>query len=303
MCLLPATYTALFISYIMAHTTPSSKLFAVIGYPLSHSLSPVMHAAALAKTKMPGLYIPFEIEPAHFKKVMAEFRSLPFAGINVTVPYKEKIIPYLDRLSAEAQCIGAVNTVSCGSKLIGYNTDAYGFIASLKKDLQFKPPGKRVLIIGAGGAARACIYGLAKEKVHAICIADCDTKKALTLKKHFERYFKKVLFSVCRADPEDYKILLEEVDLLVNATPIGLKKSDSSIVPARCFPKKRLDVYDLIYNPAKTKLLCIAEQKRYKYANGSGMLVHQGARAFEIWTRTQAPVNVMKNALMKNLGA
>jgi shikimate dehydrogenase len=291
-----------FCYHTMAHTSSASKLFAVIGYPLSHSLSPAMHTAALAKAKIPGLYIPFEIEPRQFKKVISEFRSLPFDGFNVTVPYKEKIIPYLDRLSPEAKCIGAVNTVVCGKTVTGHNTDAYGFITSLKKDLGFNPCGKRVLLIGAGGAARACIYGLGKEKVHAVCIADCNKKKALELKKYFERHFKKVSFSICRAYPDDYTVLLKEVDLLVNATPVGLKKSDPSVVPARCFPNKKIAVYDLIYNPAKTKLLQIAERRQYRYANGSGMLVHQGARAFELWTRTQAPAKIMRNTLIKNIG-
>lgn len=286
----------------MKHLSKQPKVFAVIGHPLAHTLSPAMHSAALARTKIDGVYIPFEIPPKRFKTILQDIRILPFSGFNVTVPYKEKIIPFLDTVSEEARCVGAVNTVRCGKKMTGFNTDVYGFLTALKNDLSFEPRGKRVLIVGAGGAARACVYGLAKQKARAICIADQDMKKARALKRHFETFFKDVELSVCRAEPENYTVLLGEVDLLVNATPVGLKKTDPSPVPARCFSPKKVAVYDLVYNPACTRLITIARAKRCKAANGSGMLLYQGARAFEIWTRAKAPVAVMKKALCKNLG-
>jgi shikimate dehydrogenase len=287
----------------MTHSSVKLKIFAVIGHPLSHSLSPAMHAAALEHAKIPAVYLPFEIPPERFKKIMGDTRLLPFAGFNVTVPYKEKIIAFLDSVSEEARCIGAVNTVKCGKKLSGFNTDAYGFIESLKQDLRFQPRGKRVLLIGAGGAARACVYGLAKEKARAICIADQDARKARALKNHFTRFFKEIELSVCPADPAEYKVRLEESDLLINATPVGLKKSDSSPVPLESFPPKKIAVYDLIYNPHRTRLLEIAQAKKCSVSNGCGMLINQGARAFKIWTGQSASVAVMKKALLKNLGA
>jgi len=277
------------------------KLYSVIGYPLAHTLSPHMHMAALQKKRINGLYISFEIEPRRFHTVMKGLNLLPFNGFNVTVPYKEKIIPVLDGISPEAKIIGAVNTVKGGKKLKGYNTDVYGFARSLDEDLKFSPRGKRILLIGAGGAARACIYALAKGGARTIVLADIIPQRARKLKKHFSTYFKHVQFIVTIANEEHYKIFLPEVDLLVNATPVGLKKTDPVLVRPRAFPKKRICVYDLIYNPAQTKLMRIARGKGCRVSNGLGMLLHQGARAFEIWTGKRAPVKEMKTALKKAL--
>ena len=279
----------------------SFKLFSIIGYPLAHTLSPYIHMAAFQKKKINGLYISFEIEPKKFHSIMKGVHFLPFNGFNVTVPYKEKIIPILDALSPEARIIGAVNTVKVGRKLQGFNTDAYGFTRSLADDLKFSPRGKRVLLIGAGGAARACIYALAKAGARTIVFADIIQQRARTLKKHFSKHFKRVQFIVTLANEEHYRIFLPEIDLLINATPVGLKKSDPLLVPARIFPRKKLYVYDLIYNPAQTKLLKTARGKGCRVSNGLGMLLYQGARAFEIWTGKKAPLKEMKAALKKGL--
>ena len=277
------------------------KLYSVIGYPLTHTLSPHMHMAALKKKRIHGLYISFEIEPRRFQTVMKGLPLLPFNGFNVTVPYKEKVIPFLDALSPEAKIVGAVNTVKGEKKLKGYNTDVYGFTRSLNEDLKFSPRGKRILLIGAGGAARACIYALAKGGARTIVLADVITQRARKLKKHFSRYFKHVQFIVTLANEEHYKIFLPQIDLLINATPIGLRKTDPVLITPRVFPKKKICVYDLIYNPAQTKLMHIAKRKGCRMSNGLGMLLHQGARAFEIWTGKRAPVKEMKTALKKAL--
>lgn len=286
----------------MTRTTKKCNLFAVTGYPLTHSLSPAMHMATIRTLKMEGLYIPLEIQPDSFKTVMKNLGSLPFQGLNVTVPYKEQIIPFLDSLSPEAEAIGAVNTVVFGKKLVGHNTDAYGFIRSLEEDLHFNAAGKCVVLIGAGGAARACIYGLAQQKVRTICVAEVDKKKAERLVQYFKTLFPAIQFVVMRSAAEDFKAVLGEVDLLVNASPVGLKKTDPLLVPRRCFPAKELAVYDLVYNPRQTKLLGVAKKKGCRVANGAGMLVHQGARSFELWTGRKAIVADMRKALFAALG-
>lgn len=250
---------------------------------------------------MDALYIPFEVEPRAFKTVMQGLKFLPFSGLNVTIPYKEEIIPFLDALSPEARAIGAVNTVQFGKKLIGHNTDCYGFVTSLKNDLNFSLKEKSVLLLGAGGAARACIYGMAHEGARTICIAEVDQAKAKKLVRHFQKIFPKVQFITIRSQEEDFKIIMNEIDLLVNATPMGLKKEDPLLIPARCFPKKKIAVYDLIYNPKETKLLQVAKKKGCSVSNGAGMLVHQGARAFQIWTGKKAPVEDMRRALLSAL--
>jgi len=277
------------------------KLFAVVGYPLGHTLSPSMHMAALKKRGIPGLYIPLEIEPREFVHVMKDIRRVPLSGFNVTVPFKEKIIPLLDNVSPEARAIGAVNTVKVGKDIVGYNTDACGFERSLRDDLGFSPKGKRALLIGAGGAARACMYTLAKRGIKTIVIADTVSQKAVRLRNHFQRIFKKVQFIITKANEEHYELFLPEVDLIINATPVGLRKNDPLLIPGRIFPEKKLAVYDLIYNPAQTKLLTVAKKKGCRTAHGLGMLLYQGAKAFEIWTRTKAPVSTMRRALLQGL--
>jgi len=285
----------------MAQSTQSFKLFALIGYPLGHTLSPPMHSAALKKVNMPGLYMPFEIEPKNFSRIMKRVELLPLQGFNVTVPYKEKIVSYLDTISPEARVIGAVNTVKKGKKLCGYNTDAYGFSRSLKEDLRFSPRGKKILLIGAGGAARACVYTLAKEGAHTVIISDVVMSKARSLRKHISSHFKNTRFLITQPNEEHYRLLIPTVDCIINATPIGLKKSDPLVISPRIFPKKKLFVYDLIYNPAETKLLAAARKRGCIVSSGLGMLLYQGARAFEIWTGKKAPIASMRKALLDNL--
>ena len=274
------------------------NVLGLLGYPLGHSLSPVMHEAALKKNGLQGTYIPVEIEPKRFREFMKAFRLLPFTGVNVTVPYKEKVMPFLDELSRDAKAIGAVNTiVRKGKKLVGHNTDVHGFLFSLKKDLRFEPKGKTIFLLGAGGAARAVVYGLAKEKASVIFIADRMYAKAKKLGDDFALLFPKTTIVVIKENEDSYKKILAECDLLINATPCGLKKKDPSVVPAKLLPKKKLYVYDLIYNPANTGLTKLATRRQWPCANGVGMLAYQGAVAFSLWTGKKEPLLVMRKAL------
>ena len=270
--------------------------FAVIGNPIKHSLSPVMHNAAFKRLKMNALYMLFEKTREDFPAAVRQLKAMKVGGFNVTVPYKEEIIPYLDGLDEQARRIGAVNTVlNQKGRFIGYNTDAPGFIASLKEDLDFAPQGKNIFIIGAGGSARAIGFALAKEKAKTIVFRDCLAEKAKRLAKDIKGIFPDCLVSSVTSTIGDR---LLTIDLLVNASNCGMKNSDPLPIDPKILPAG-IKVYDIIYNPAPTKLVKESGRKRIKAVNGLGMLLRQGTAAFEIWTNKKAPVELMRQALLK----
>jgi len=253
-----------------------------------------MHNSAFRKTKTNGVYFAQEVKPEDLRRFTNWVRKSDIHGFNVTVPHKERIIPYLDKISPKAKLISAVNTVIVkNKKLYGYNTDGYGFIASLKQDLGFKPRGKSIFIIGAGGAARAIGFLLAASNAKVIKISEIDKKKGKMLCRQIKKAFPKLQIEFCNKITKEN---LQDADLLVNATPIGLRRTDPALVNARILHRK-LKVYDVIYNPAETKLIKAAKKKRIRAANGLGMLLYQGALAFELWTGKRAPVKVMKLSL------
>ena len=272
------------------------KSFAVIGFPLSHSLSPKMHKAALKAAGVKGDYIAYEISPEFFEETFCS--GFPFNGCNVTVPYKEKVMPFLDEISEEAKVVGAVNTIEFSDSKKGYNTDVYGFMRSLAEDLQFSAKDKNILILGAGGASRACVYGLAKAGAKKVLIVNRTQEKAERLCEEFAAIFKDVIFAYSSLTEEAIKKQMAEQDLIVNATSVGLKKDDELLLSAGFLEASKPAVYDLIYNPARTKLLQEAESAGCRVSNGINMLVYQGAKSFEIWTGVKAPVEVMKKAII-----
>lgn len=272
-------------------------LFAVIGYPIAHSLSPKMHNPALRELGINGRYMPMEIKPDNFEKVFSEIDKMPLRGFNVTVPFKERIIPFMQELSPEAKIIGAVNTVSISEKIKGYNTDADGFYRSLQEDLNFSAKGKKIVLLGAGGAARACIYALAEKGAAQISILNRTAAKAEALAAEFSVHFSASRITAHALKKDELETVIKDADLVVNTTSVGLKESDSLLVETALFELNRPAVYDLIYNPAQTKLLESAKKAGCKIANGKNMLLFQGAKALEIWTGKEAPVETMRQAL------
>lgn len=268
------------------------KIFALIGYPVGHTLSPYMHNTAFSKLKIKALYIPLSVEPKRLRQTIKILKDADIGGFNVTIPFKSICMRYLDRVDKLASMIGAVNTVVVkGKRLIGYNTDATGFIKSLKEDLKFTPKNKSALLIGAGGAARAVAFALAKEGAKEIFITDIVKTKAVSLAKNIRKYFPKCKIK----STTNY-----DIDLLVNATPLGMKKSD----PLPVNPKllhNRLLIYDVVYNPSPTKLVKTAKKRKIKAVNGLGMLLYQGAEAFQLWTGRRAPIAVMRKALLEHI--
>lgn len=283
------------------------SLYAIFGYPLSHTFSPRMQNEAFKALGLNSYYIDIPIPPERFKKLVRSLKNSPLNGFNLTVPHKEIILKALDSVDPEARRMGAVNTVLVKSngkrkKLIGYNTDAYGFSKALKKEAGFNVGGKSVLILGAGGAARACVYALLKEGARRVVIANRTVSKAKRLIRDFSKIKtpgKTKLSAIGKTPP----LSLPEFDLIINSTSLGLKGSDPLPINLTKSPnQKSVLIFDLIYNPSRTKLLREASKRGYRTMNGLAMLLYQGARSFEIWTGKRAPINIMRKTL-KDVGA
>lgn len=278
----------------MAELLTPKKIYGLIGYPVKHSFSPAMHNAAFQALGIDAEYRLFPLKEDELKSFFTDLNKNNILGLNVTIPYKERVISFLNKLSPEAKLIGAVNTVRVSQdKIEGFNTDGGGFLKHLTGELKFIPTGKKIAMIGAGGAAKSlCVY-LSKEKPNRIFVFDVDKTKAAALIIHLKEHFAGIEFK----ESESVEGLnIKDSDLLINATPIGMKEADPCLVKAESMHKGLL-VYDLIYNPKETALLRIAKQKGALVSNGLGMLLYQGVDALELWTEQKAPVQVMRNAL------
>lgn len=272
----------------------SPLTYGILGYPVSHSLSPVMHTAAFAAVGLDAQYRLFAVGPEELPSFISRIPDEHINGFNVTIPYKERIIPFLNEVAPDASRIGAVNTVAVSSgRLTGYNTDAEGFLRHVKEDLSFDLASRIVLLIGAGGAARAVAYALCMAQVKKLVIGDLDCAKAARLVKDLKRNFPRVEI-VQALNPEEMRV--EQADMIVNATPVGMKPDDPCVIDPATLHQFQL-VYDLIYNPLETTLLTAARAKGARCSNGLGMLLYQGVASFEYFTGIKAPVEVMREAL------
>ncbi len=275
---------------------PDLRVYGIFGYPLAHTVSPAIQNCAFDFYGLKSIYFAFERPRARFRYLMRNLKSLLLDGFNVTVPYKETVISYLDGLSREAKLIGAVNTVKKeGRRWVGYNTDSYGFLAGLKS-AHFKAKGKSAVILGAGGSARAVSFALASNEIKEVSIANRSSFRARSLVQKFKTLFPKVKWQVLSLGGHDFKKVLSQADLIVNATKVGLKTKDSPLVPSGYFPRRKILVYDLIYRPSETQLLKRASRLGHRTVNGETMLIYQGAKAFQIWTGKSAPIQKMKRA-------
>ncbi len=275
-----------------------TKIYGIFGYPVGHTFSPGMHNSAFTALKMDACYIPFEVPPDALVRAVNAVIPLNLAGLNITVPHKEKIIPCLDGLSEEARLIGAVNTVQIQEeRLVGHNTDGRGFLRSLKEQAGFRPKGKTFLLVGAGGAARAVAFSLALGGASKILLHDTDAGKADRLAGDIRD---KANADASAVAEDELSSSAREADCLINATPIGLRNADPLPFSADVIEPRHL-VADLVYNPFSTRLLKTAGTKRAKTLPGLGMLLYQGVIAFEIWTGKKAPVAVMQKALKRQI--
>lgn len=275
-----------------------TKLVGIIGYPLRYTLSPVFQNAAFYHLKLNWCYLPLVTENKYLEKAVYGVRALSFVGVNITMPYKQKVIPLLDEVSADCEAIEAVNTIHLkDGRLIGYNTDGAGFLALLKEQANSDVKDKKVMLIGAGGAARAVAAAVAKAGVSEIYVVNRTFKKAVSLCE--------VLKEKCsfKAQPVDLRdgltSFVGNADIIINATSVGMK-GERLPLPYEKIGEGHL-VCDLIYAPSKTPLLEEAEKREAKVLNGLGMLIYQGALSFKIWTGEEAPVDVMFSAAKKAL--
>ncbi len=273
--------------------TGCTRLVGVIGNPVGHSLSPVMHNSSFAALGMDWVYVPLHTPQDQMEAAVRGLTALGFQGANVTVPYKEKVIPYLDGLSADAAAIGAVNTIVVSSvgQLMGHNTDWRGFLRSLER-IDYPLEGKRAVVIGVGGAARAVAYALADAKC-AVTFLARDPRRGECLARDLAALFPDAKIGLM---PIQYAADVS-ADLIVNTTPVGMiPEPDFSPWPDATLPSCEL-IYDLIYNPKVTMLMKTAMAQGIRVENGMRMLVEQAAAAFELWTSIKAPVEVMADAV------
>ena len=281
--------------------TSKTKALGIFGHPISHTLSPVMHNAVIKALGLDMAYLPFEVKPPNLKEAINGIKSLGIIGVNITIPHKESVIRFLDDISEEARLVGAVNTiVNKDRKLVGYNTDGSGYMASLKEELGFNPKSKRIIIIGAGGAARGILAALATQKPKSITVANRTLSRAVSLIKTFKGKFRDTRFEAIDLDNNMLKMSFNSVDLLINTTSVGMKQGKTLKIPLETLPKIAI-VSDIIYNPLETLLLKKAKKIGLTTHGGLGMLVHQGARSFKLWTGMDAPMNVMRKAALKAL--
>jgi shikimate dehydrogenase len=275
-----------------------SELVGVLGHPVAENPSCVMHEAAFAALGLPWRYLTLEVLPADLPAAIRGVRALGMQGINLTIPHKVAVLPLLDEVSPDAARIGAVNTVRRdGARLIGENTDGKGFLRGLRQEAGLDPAGRNVLLLGAGGAARAIAFELAAAGVTRLAIVNrnaergaalcADLRQRAGLAARFELWN-----GACRVGPD--------VDILVNCTSIGLFPQVTELPPVDWEPARPdLLVCDVVPNPAETAFIQAARARGFRTLTGLPMLVCQGAIGFEMWTGRPAPADVMRAALAK----
>jgi len=275
----------------------NTLLFGVIGNPIRHSKSPIMMNRAFRETGINGVYTAFHVTSDHIGDFAAGVRAMGIRGVNVTIPHKLDIMSVLDEIDASAQAIGAVNTiVNDAGRLIGYNTDGIGYVRSLKEEAERELAGKRIVVIGAGGAARGIIYALASENPARITIANRSLDRAKELADSLQN---KVEIEAISND--ELQTACQQADIVINTTSVGMFPHTEETPIDASWLKPGAVVSDLIYNPLKTKFLQQAELRGCRIHGGLGMFIYQGAYAFEYWTGQPAPAAAMRETVLASL--
>lgn len=275
--------------------TGKTRVCALFGDPVEHAMSPVMHNAAFQKLGLDYVYIPCRVKKEDLGKAVAGARAMNFRGLNVTIPHKLAVIPFLDKLDPMAQKLGAVNTVvNDAGVLTGYNTDATGFLQSLLEK-SIEPKGKKIAVLGAGGSARAIAFILA-DRGARLTILNRHLERAQELAKDVGKDVKALPL-----DELNLALALKESEVLINATSLGMHPHpDETPVPSQLL-RQNLVVVDIVYNPIETRLLREARAAGAMTIDGVEMLVWQGAQGFEKWTGRKAPVDLMRQEAIKAL--
>lgn len=283
--------------------TGTTKAVGLFGDPVEHSLSPRMQNAAFRAAHLDLCYLAFRVAPASLKDAMDGIRALGFLGANITIPHKVKALALVDEVSEEALRIGAINTVvNRDGRLVGFNTDAFGIVAALEREAGEKVAGKNIVLLGAGGAARACAHAFIEGGARLLVILNRTVEKAEELARDIALHARgtRVVVEklpVIAMEMERVEKWLVGADLLVNATALGLSGNeesplaDLSKLPSECV------VCDLVYHAGGTSLLRRARARGLRVVDGLSVLIYQGAKAFTLWTGLEAPVNAMKASL------
>ncbi len=272
--------------------TGATRLAAVIGHPVAHSFSPALHNAAFAATGLDWVYVALDVAPAAVPAAFEGVRALGIAGLSVTMPHKEAAAIEADELTDDARLLGAVNCiVNRNGTLVGHNTDGAGLLAALAADAGYAPHGARCVVLGAGGAARASVLALARADAAEIAVVARRTEPA-------RRAAELAGGAGVVVEADDVRTCTAAADLVVNATPVGMGDPSPDDVPLRLDDLQRGQiVVDLVYQPLLTPLVAGARERGIVALNGLGMLVHQAALAFELWTGIDAPLGVMTDVV------
>lgn len=277
--------------------TSKTQLVGLFGHPVSHSQSPMMHNAAFAQMGLGFAYVAFDVDPADLEDAVRGIRALGLKGINVTIPHKVAIMPMLDEIDPLAKRIGAVNTVVINDgRLIGYNTDGMGYVRSLVEETGIVLDQQIVTMVGAGGAARAVAFTLAEKGVKEIRIMNRSRERAQILAEHVG-----TIVPTKIVEQGDGMDAIADSSLLINTTSIGMLPNVQEMPVPPEWLHNKLTVSDLIYNPLETRLLGEARAIGATVHSGVGMFVNQGALAFELWTGQEAPTEIMREIVLKQL--
>ena len=273
----------------------------IIGNPLAHSISPVFQQAAFDYLKLPVKYKIWKTSSSEFQQSIQNLRSIEFLGANITIPYKEEVLKHLDDLDSKAKSIGAVNTiVKKNNKLIGYNTDAFGFIKSIQSDSNFSLKGKRALIIGAGGAARAAAFSIIDEGIDSLVIANRTIQRADDLADDLAEV---IDVETLALKSPSFEELVGSSNLIINSSSVGMAYTNTnsqSLIKADWISPGSL-VFDMVYNPISTPLISEARKAGVETISGLSMLIYQGAASFNLWTNREAPIQIMTVAAKQAL--
>jgi len=280
-------------------TSSGTKLIAIIGDPVERSLSPAMHNAAFEALDLNYAYMALRVPPGALDGAIATARVLKMAGMNVTHPHKIKILSLLDELDESAELVGAVNTIKNDKgRLIGYNTDGAGAVRALESEAG-ELAGRRVLLLGAGGAARAIAFSLVKEGAE-LNIANRTTSRAKELTAAIKRSLGTNV-GIINLNRKEVVETIKNTDIIINATTIGMHPNVNRTLLTADVMNKGLIVNDIVYEPLQTRLLSEAKKAGARTVTGLGMLIHQAALSFEIWTGRRAPIKVMTAAAKREL--
>lgn len=269
----------------------------IIGDPIEHTVSPAMHNAAFGHLGLDFVYVPFKVKSEDLELAIRGIKALNIRGLNVTIPHKVAVMPFLNEIDTLSEKIGSVNTiVNRDGELKGYNTDASGFWNALQAE-KITPVGKKVIVLGAGGAARAIVFMLA-DKGAELTIVNRNQLRAQALADMASAAFRKNIKAL-ELNQENLKVAIKEAEMIVNTTSVGMSPdNEETPVPARLL-KSDLFVFDIIYNPLESRLLAEARKTGARTIGGMEMLIQQGAAAFELWTGKKPPVNIMRDAALK----